>query len=210
MAPGTTWRFAAGVGNCAVARAPHAVLIGIGLLTSGQARRRLEAVANEIRGDADADFIVGPSAPPHVTLLHAYFHEGQEREWWHRCHTALTPILLSEVLEIAISHIPVGDVHSPRGGTYVGLNLVRSDELAKAHSRVVAEAAAIGARPRGLFGSRYHPHVTLTVLRTVPQITQALARSITGLTFGAELVLAAIGPHGSFARILCPGETRQQ
>jgi hypothetical protein len=183
--------------------------MGIGILPAAKERSRLVAIAKEIRGNGDADFLVGSSTPPHVTLLHAHCDHGQERGWWQPSHVALAAVLSVEVLELAISQIPAGDVHSPRGGVYVGLNLVRSTELALAHDRIFANAQAAGARPRGFFGPRYHPHVTLAVLRTVPKITPTLTRSITGLTFAGRLVLAAIGPHGSFAEIVYPRDTRQ-
>jgi 2'-5' RNA ligase len=148
--------------------------MGIGIVPAPEARSRLLAVANEIRGSTDADFVVGPSAPPHVSLSHAHCEDGQEHEWWQRCRSALADVPSVEVLELAISQIPMGDFHSPRGGVYAGLNLVRDADLAEAHHRVIAEAQAVGARPRGSFGTRYHPHVTLAVLRAVPQISAAL------------------------------------
>jgi len=182
-------------------RGSRPVLMGIGLLPVPEAQHTLAAIAQAVCGEVDAEFVVGLSAPPHVTLLHAYCDQGQQREWWRRSRESVPAALSFEVHELAISAIAVGDVHSPRGGMYVGLNVVRGAELAKAHHQVVAQAEAVGARPRGLFGPRYHPHVTLAVLPAVPQLPTTLAPSVTGLIFEGELVLATIGPHGSFAEI---------
>jgi 2'-5' RNA ligase len=188
--------------NAAGRQGPQSILAGIGILLSPELAHNLADIAAQVCANAETDFSIGREAPPHVTLLHAHCGPGGELEWWRLCRQRIGSQFTAEILELATSQIPDGDYHSPGGGTYVGLNLVRDELLEAAHRTILETAVEVGAVPRGLFGAKYHPHITLAVLQAPVAISPKILRRVSSMPLAGYLALASVGAHGKFADIL--------
>jgi 2'-5' RNA ligase len=162
----------------------------------------LTDVATQLCAGVSTDFSVGREDRPHITLLHAHCDPGRELEWWRLCRRRIAAQFTIEIQELATSWIPIDDYHSPGGGTYVGLNLVRDELLEAAHQAALESAVEVGAIPRGLYGAKYHPHITLAVLQAPLAVTHEVLARISGMPLTGHLTLASVGAHGKFADIL--------
>lgn len=174
---------------------------GIVLVIDEPAAQDLVAEAQRIISGRPAVMVVGPAAPPHVTLLHARCDDLEAGSWWHGVRDHLGPMHV-EPIGLMTAVLPPGDFYVPDGGTYFGLEVFRTQALADAHDAVLSGAAALGLEAIGRVGEYFRPHVTLGVLeRSATDIPIVDVSRFTGRLSGSP-VLGRLGPHGTFPHIV--------
>lgn len=175
---------------------------GIVLLPIGQAEDFLIARAASLDAGDNVLMRVGPTTPPHVSILHMDCSSGDALGWWGRVLEKVDSVIEVEASCLGLSAIERGNYHVPEGGVYVGLEVLRRRGLEKVNAVSTAEAEEIGGPVLTGFGDGFRPHITLGIFERVPEISSSTLSELLDLTFEMRLALGVLGPYGTFPKIL--------
>ncbi len=175
---------------------------GIVLLPEPETADRLVQYAAHVGASSEPLMTINPTAPPHITLLHAGCNVEDAQRWWKCAADVLPSVIWVRLGRLGFSPIPLGDFHVPEGGIYVGLEAFRNHELDAAHDAVVQFASAVGGTPLTGIGDAFSPHITLGILRRFPTHAVELPSSLVTGQFSFRPALGVLGPYGTFPDIL--------
>ncbi|QKW39311.1 hypothetical protein HUT06_39140 [Actinomadura sp. NAK00032] len=146
---------------------------------------------------ADPIMQLGADAPPHVSVVHADVSAEMAMALWTdlTAHRRLDFVLRFAGLMFA--PIAPGDPYVPEGGVYYGLECVRSAALLELHEEALSWLDAVRAPVLNPSGVRFRPHVTLGVLRAVPNGPVPLPDRLFATDMRFRLALGRLGPYGT-------------
>ena len=178
------------------------VAYGVVLLFDDALAAAITGYAAALGAGAGRRMVLGPDAPPHVTLAHATCDRDVALAWWSRCRGMLPDAVPVRFHGVSLAPVPAGDYYVPEGGVYAGLEALPDPELHRWHRAVVRHARDLGAGLLGAVGDAFRPHVTLGVLTGGPVLVTPPDPAMLSPATGLRPVLGRLGPYGTFPEIL--------
>ena len=175
---------------------------GIVLLFDDALAAAVVAYAGTLGAGPDRRMVLGPDAPPHVTLAHATCDRDVALAWWRRCAAVLPASVPVRFHGVSLAPVPVGDHYVPEGGVYAGLEALPDPALHRLHRAVTGHARELGAALLGAVDDDFRPHVTLGVLTGGPVLVTPPGPALLRPAGGLRPVLGRLGPYGTFPEIL--------
>lgn len=171
--------------------------LGLALLLDGETETACVRYAERLTRERETLVMVGATARPHVTLLHADTDADPNTLWEQAC-AALDPSYRLEMLALGLLR------HAPTAGHMAWLIIPTTPALREAETRALALPALRGAHIATENGEYFQTHLTLAIWRgAAAPATAELAPDLIGRRdLHARLALGEIGPNGTFVRTL--------
>jgi 2'-5' RNA ligase len=174
---------------------------GIVLLPDKPLVERFVAFSNDVASPSAIMSLDPRERPPHVTLLHVDADEEVATRWWNKVKTEVETSIPVSLSGLMFAPIAPGNYYVPEGGVYFGLEATNTAVLRGAHHRILQAASELAARPIGVIGDGFAPHITLGILKAFPKHVD-LSSEVLGTSFEGHLAFGRLGNYGTFPEIL--------
>jgi hypothetical protein len=158
-------------------------------------RDALVELSHAIGSRSQPFMLLGPQAPPHVSVLHVDATDDQLTGMAATAERHRDSVFEVQVIGLLYAVVPPGDYYVPQGGYYFGLEIIRRPDLNALHADFVNAATATGARRLGLVDQNYRPHITLGMTQAPPRLPplETVPAGVLRMTMAS----GRLGPYGT-------------